>query len=552
MRNNDKKKELLMQFFFLLRKNNSIFLFILSVYILYTFTSCVLNNENGAKQDVYEKHAAYDFDGDLLEITWDFYWPKVDPQTLAQSQLTPGDGKIAAEINERFNVLIDGVHASNMNGTMKDRLDEGSLPDVFSKFWGGWDEIRECARSIPWDMIEVFAPRYAAMVKSAGGMVRETAGLASGEAELLYVLQKNDLTLRTFSVYRLDFLREAGFMPKGAATEIAERMYFTEESFTHDEFIEIMAAASDPEKDRYGLSLNAGSTERYTLMGMFGLNWRNVNENGRAVSSEGSEAFKYFLYFVETLRGLGAIKTGASFGVNASEYVWWTERIDNFAQYGLPNGFLGIRPEAELLITPPEIGPGGRRGTGDAVNLMFEPIASYVVNVNVTDEKLARILRIFDAVYFDPEMYALTLFGTLDLDFYWRGEPYESGVELISGSAEYAGHFNWGPINGIGGMAAYFAPDDALYRFASSPEALGMLLLPYKEDPDGVFVDERQFLYEKHAGARLDQICDRFLSDVISGKRGVDENWEEYYGELVAAGLLDWDELIGQYPVTNE
>ncbi|MCL2708986.1 MAG: hypothetical protein FWF03_07730 [Defluviitaleaceae bacterium] len=134
-----------------------------------------------------------------------------------------------------------------------------------------------------------------------------TANWLPGYAEKVEVLP-------SFSIYRLDWLETFGMKPPGALVEVSERIYFCESAFLISELAEFAMRStytegSDSNNYRYGLARTSASTHTYNehMMGMFGLNFSNVYENGSAVPYYASGAFRRFLSFIEGLRVSGVM-----------------------------------------------------------------------------------------------------------------------------------------------------------------------------------------------------------------------------------------------------
>jgi hypothetical protein len=314
-------------------------------------------------------------------------------------------------------------------------------------------------------MIERHAPRYAAFLNSIEYPPETFYGRPDGEIHVLHGFQRAGEMLDTFSVYRLDWLEEIGVTPKGNVFQLTENIFFSDAAFTMDEFISIMAGFTRPGR-RHGLVFSIGweiSIGFEPLRGMFGLNNTNILENGSAVYAAASEAFHSYLSFMENLRDKGLIQyTGYSF----NDDVGWTSiKYDGSSVRHGHISYLPIYEGSKYLLTPPEIGPGGRQGVGyDGQPGALKVIANYLIRADVSDAKLAKILEIFDAVSFDPELYVLTRYGFEGEDFTWRGEPYNSYAEQNPESVEYYGLFNTKTVDGFAGKHIYNYPSAELYR----------------------------------------------------------------------------------------
>lgn len=501
--------------------------------------------------------AEYPISDTLMTITWENFSPQPN-----QMMKLPDDGKIAAVLNERFNVIMSSQLMTDWNWTevLQKQREEGTLPDIFSPYFNeSYDEAFKAGgmRTIPWAMIEQYAPRYAALFGDADVSKYDWYKSSDNEFYVLLGLEKEVGMLSTYSVYRLDWLEELGITPHGNVTELSDRLFFTESAFTMEEFVNIMQAFTTTENGgRYGLSAGSPYDRGIVdgLMGMFGVNWSYIRENGQAVMYEASDGFRSFLQFMEMLNGLEVIHVTEDTwsGRYNNKIGWWGDSVRNiFGDYGYAKNFLTYQTDMKLLITPPEIGLSGMQGADTYAKEGDITISSaYMISDKVSDEKLAKILQIFDAVSYDPELYVLTKYGVEGDDFTWTGEPYNSPVAVNKSSTEYTGLFNTRTLDGNAGKYIYNFPSEAMYQYATSAEARRMNIPPYKSDPEGIYEDDMQALYEKYQ-SNLYDIASTYYQDILKGDKRVDSSWDDYVAELKAAGLDEWNELINKFPVTN-
>jgi len=470
------------------------------------------------------------------------------------------------------------------------QLDENTAPDIFKAYFGylSFEETVETggAREIPWGMIETHAPRYAALIGNDTVLKEQFSTSGSGTYVLTGLTKKPDM-LGTYSVYRLDWLEKFGIKPPGEISQLSENIFFTESAYNIDEFISIMEAFSDQDTviwDFLG-EMNTGLAPYYlwssgndTLMGLFGANWSNVNENGSAVFYGASSAFESFLIFYESMIYQGLARTDMMYAGDMSiEWVgWWNVDLSsqifsgnmdllqrvitmvnnnegNWKDYSEDGARSGLAA-MNLLITPPEINPSGmqRVNSADPGGVSITENEYFMIGANVSDEKLAKILEIFDAVCFDPEVYVMVNYGFEGEDFNWAGEPYESYVEareidFNDPEGEMPGYFAVKTMDGIAGKLVYTIPDNALARFAFSRSAREMNFPPYKSDPLNSLADDPA---AKNFN-ELNRIAKKYHDEIIFGQKSVADTWDDYIAELTAAGLNEYNELINKYPKTN-
>jgi hypothetical protein len=79
---------------------------------------------------------------------------------------------------------------------------------------------------------------------------------------------------------------------------------------------------------------------------------------------------------------------------------------------------------SKYLITPPEIGPYGNQGAYAGFAPCYEITErTYYISREVSDEKLAKILEIFEAVSYDPEFYLISKYGFWQLPTRFNPPP---------------------------------------------------------------------------------------------------------------------------------
>jgi hypothetical protein len=489
-----------------------------------------------------------------VAIVWDTY-----DRNVFAVRGTPGAGKIAEAINARFNVHIDSVHMDDFNRVISQMvlLNTKSLPDIFRLYIDG-ETVRERggARPIPWDLIRRHAPRYAEYLTLSG-----LRGSEEDEIWYLYALEENPEMLTKFSAIRLDWLEYLGIEPRGNVTEVAYRIYFTDEAFSLNELIamsEQMAAAgydtrfldshtmyrSHYVEETMSMYSNMGAIYRNadTLMGAFGANWSNIYENGAAVMSAGSDAFKEFLTFIESMIERDLMVREREFNMSATwGFVgWWCgdirEILDPRSMVRYSNFMIPSDDPRKWLITPPEIGFNNQQGA-DAPSLAEINIArTYMVNAEVSDEKLIKILEIFDAVSYDPDWYLLAQYGIEGENWEWSGAPYNSYVRTTR-LTDYTGVFSTGTIDGFAGKHIYGIPSEEIYRFATGIEARNMRLPPYKYNPNDIRYDEM--------AAEIQAIAHNYYAEVLYMGISVADTWDGYIELLRAAGLYELNAMIG-------
>jgi hypothetical protein len=508
----------------------------------------------------------------------------------------PAEGKAAQALNERFGVTLktnlysykyditvtgDDSYGGGLERVHKEQIENGTLPDIFNA--GDDEELfieSGTVRTIPWKMIETYAPGYAAALN--GNKLLKTKTMKNeNETYTLLGLETVPDMLTTFSIYRYDWLEEFNFPIPGNIKQIADYIYFTDAAFTQEEFVTIMNAFSNqPDEERVGFSANAAFTSGTdTLMGMFGLNWDNIYEGGKPVLSVASESFYTYLAFMESLFESGALSRKWEYGAdsyNIEKVGWWNTDIRNYSTllWMTDEKYYKGDPDwsqSKLLLAPPEIGGEGRQGASSPLAGEMLVKKTYMIDAKVKEEKLAKILEIFDRISYDEEFYVLTKLGVEGEDYTWSGEPYNSKTETIEIDDErHIPHFNTGTTDGNAGKHIYEFWSEDLYRFAAGAEARAMRLLPYKTDTQGEYADEfnalllkynktpYEIVYEYYGNMTKAIKDDQFYTswadylEAVSKDTNVYKTWNDYIKELEANGLAEYNELIAKYPETNQ
>jgi hypothetical protein len=311
---------------------------------------------------------------------------------------------------------------------------------------------------------------------------------------------------------------------------------------------------------------------------MFGVNTTIMNEGGIAVPFYATLAYRDALYYLEMIGALGVLGLvdGSEFQAFAfpPAQVGWEASWPNFVSISISG--LRQNPGARLLFTPPEVGPGGS-GVGTRTASHFSNSAfNWVIGPHVTDEVLARLLIMFDAMSFEPEAAVITNIGfwhdeirsevppenrtamvnsRVREGYAWEGERFNSVlVEMRSPNYEWGeAIFATNIIDGNAMKQAYYSDPDVVTAFAASPFGKMLNLHPFKEDPQGLYADELNMLNERYGDVLNgpDGIINSYLWGVLTGEVNVSRTWNDYIARLNAAGLQEFIELYERFPLTN-
>lgn len=484
---------------------------------------------------------------------------------------------IQQQLEAKFNIKLKDRKVNNNDKTQVDlMLASGEMPDAA---WLGGDPNamydQGTTRTIPRALIEKYAPHYANMLNSSplGWKVNQLADNPDEYTALTGLFDLNSIFF--VPMYRLDWLEKLGIEPNGALKQLDDegRVWIVDQPFTQEQHTDILKrfTEEDPDgngkKDTYGMSgLSTDGEDNYawsSVMGMFGIGYSgehnsNLEENGKTVQFYVSEKYKDFLSYMSNLYKLGAIDPEfATLDWNkfqeklgSGKIGYWNTEYNYFNQVftdRAPMNVLANVPEAKVLVAPPERGAGGEAGTN---RYGWNPFSYtfYIAN-HVDDEKLIRILQMFDFMSFDPEAQIWSRFGQEGIHFTWGGEPGKSTVVPTSQAGEvdsYRGHYVR-----LAGTWVYELPKIAgeINNYVSGPWAEEYGIYPYRVDP------LKQTKYSElvnEYGAGIQTIRKEFFFKAISGQTDVNAGWDNYVKLLKNAGLDKLTEELQHMPLISD
>jgi len=577
----------------------------LFIFMLYFFTSCglfgseindkVVNNDhafininenNKGDDQLLNEIAVYENENEnIIEITWGInYYGSIN-------NAIDLDSKIAQELSKKFDVeIIGSIYKNKKDAALLDIVRADHVPMLFLNNFKNehsdlnlvtsvqminMDEIiRDFAkqvRLISWEMIEIYAPRYAAYMQNNKKnffddntelIKKYKTDFEKNDVFFLYGLRTIGLALETYSVYNLKWLELIGINPKNELHQINDNIYFTDTAFSYNEFIEIMEGFKKFAGEN-GMVYPLYADNANSLKGIFGLSG-NVYENGMAVPYEASTAFKSYLIFLAKLSELGVF---AVHNIVFNDEIGWTSiNLNKIINCGYKDSLIEIEKDRfitiphynlnefeKILITPPEIGPNGMQGgMCDSLPGMLEINGMYYINSSVTDKKLIKILQIFDSISFDPEYFVLTRFGIEEIDYLWQDKPYDSAILPLHNNVK--GVYNTGMYDEIAGRLKYHFQSANVYEYIVSPEAKLMNLYPYKNDPDRIFSSEYNAFIENKGLSKFppSETLQKIFMSALNNY-GIDNNdWVIYMDEMRKMGLNEYIEIINKYPLIYE
>jgi len=472
---------------------------------------------------------------------------------------------VQKKLEEKFNVKLINKKVDINNADQANlMIASGGLPEMSFTYVDPYKMYSDqLTRTIPIEMIKKYAPQYAALLSSqpTGWKVNKAKNEDAVIALTGYAEASGNVGW--LHAYRLDWLEKVGIAPKGQLTPMGDsgelsRIFFTKQSFTLAEEEKIMDAFvnGDPDgngqKDTHAIALNTNALHYAlsTYAGTFGFGWNyNVEENGKVVEYNISSKYKSLLqqlnawykkgYIDPEFTTLNLAKTWEKYAAGKFGITPVIADAVAMVPYAIarPPGVLASKdPKAKFLITPPPIGANGAQ---------FIPSDTQVDNFNynmvvrkgVSDEKLIRMLQMFEYINFDKDMHVLATFGVAGTDFDWEGTPYDSAVVAKPNVAlEPKGSTYYNFVIRSGATSRYL--DLASKRklndmFTATPEGKSLLIRPYKADR---FNETKYKDLLAVSGAKLNTIRDEFFYKAVTGETDVAKDWDGYVKNWLSSG----------------
>ena len=501
------------------------------------------------------------------EIQWGHGTTNVDPTV-----------EFIQHINSTFNAAVTPVQ---LNGGYNRR--NQPLPSIFTSEADPANLLNyDMTRTIPIDMLALFAPNYYNLLRSTAYGMNVTLCRNSGDLLGLPIYIGARDRLSTFSVYRLDVLEQRGVaLPSNIVPVEGGRVYFSPTPFMFYQFQELAGMIKQPTRDTMGGRYAPAILNRYSqlqhlsvLKGMFGLGSYIVNDNGTSNFYFADPRYRDFLSFMADLysenafriNNRGAMNLGISDDINVEALlirigepqffhpvVWFQYSPSNLlAPDWAINRLQNTRQGITFLVTPPEVGPFGHSGVGINSTSVFAQNSTWVIGAHVSDDELATILEIFDYVTFDLAAYVMANFGLEGEHFEWEGVPFESRI-IQSANNRLDASVNYGTLVFSTGVRlpereVFRYGDNAITQFAASEAGRSLIIPPYREDLHGDFAQHYSQLTQRYGDALM-RIREEFFFSAIRGQINIDTEWDTYIDELYQNGLSQFLTLIAQFPV---
>lgn len=507
--------------------------------------------------------------GEMIEISWLAQLPDGAETTWCME-----------EIRRRFNARIvpNGID-TNDSDQVAAMLAADQFPDVGAVF-SNWNELYEQGihRAFSKELIMEYAPAYTKRLNEDVPMGWFAARSPENPEEYIGILDIRDSadTNVWHVAFRADWARHVGVALEGydenkiPLDEIG-RVYFWDTAFSLERLEDLLTAFRDGDPDRNGaddtISWGANRHKDWTwqpILGAYGLaHDYNVDHNGRLYDYAVAPAYKDFLKLAAKWYADGLL--AADF--NLLDLRQTFEQVKNrrigalnvaVRHTGLPwaagyppNSFASVEAVsegAEVVVIPPPVGPDGRQGAGAYFPVGPVGPGRVSIGAEVTDAKLARILRILDWLrYADAEGWVFAHAGAPGVHFDWQGEPWES-MAVPAEEPKFGGFPSLYPAVHTKDRFAYLYPDplaDFYVNYLLAEKGQSRTIRPHRSNLTNEAEELRRI--RKEYGAVLDAVRNAFYTRAITGEVDIDAAWDDYVSAWMAAGgreLLDEYEKV--------
>ena len=485
---------------------------------------------------------------------------------------------IVQKVKELFNVnlemkLIDTAETSQVQLM----LNTGEMADC------GWlidfDPaelyIDEITRSIPDEMIRTYAPDYAALLDSdpLGWYYYKDPNADDAHIALTGYSPLNGANIQLeLMMIRLDWLENLGIKVPGEIVKVHDNLYLTTEPYTQDQFTEILRAFTEDDPD----GNDKDDTVAYAAQGEITTNyWMpfssifSVQQKTHSVMSDADGKAQYY-YVTEEYRDM--LKYAAemySKGYIEKEFptLTGTQVLEKWAlgTYGVTgyrlsnvNGTGATNPiisttarNGKILFLPTPVNNDGVGGTPNYAPTNYN--YRFVINKDVDDDKLARILEMFNYFCYTEEGYILGRYGI-------EGEHFEY-IEKKDGVGygfKYKEDVKAGTNTGLAVWNNYCVPSlEFATRTLSGNRAImqdyfkdnGYILETYRYDLLGeTDLAELKSVYD----ASIKTIVQEYWYNAITGSIDVDATWDDYVETLYDAGYDEYQEELDKAPLWSD
>jgi len=546
----------------MLRKRLKMFtIIILVIFIISGCTQVAKENKNTGTSTGNEQQPPAPTN-EKIEISW-VSWNCGDIE----------DGNfVEKKLEEKLNLEIK-VKKVDLSKTQQVdlMLASGEMPDCGWIFKDPRDMYysQELTRTVPVDMIRQYAPMYSKLIDDYPLLWKINAS-NEDKNELIALPGCNpsgtDGQYYFSSFYRYDWLQKFGIKPSTPVEMTSDRIYVTEKGFTLDEFKVILDkfVNGDPDgngvADTYGMIGYTGANSWRTIQRAFGFqDGFSMEEEGKAIMPYSSQKYKDYIKYVNSLYKNGLVDkeiltlpadkffekgtTG-----KAGYFCNTANLLGEWAEARPPLSILKNVPESTILMTPGQLSSDGSYGT---MIYNTSPVYNnFFIRNDVSDEKLKRILQLFDYASLDEE-------GSMIC--WWGEEGTHYDIDPATSTPVKKENVTANGKIGFGVFAQYVRNEriagwfqDSMFK-ATGKYTIGKDALwtknmykPYKLD---LFNETKLNEYNKTYGSNIGTIVSEFFANAIIGEINVDTEWDAYIKKLNDNGYDKIVEELNKAPL---
>jgi len=485
---------------------------------------------------------------------------------------------IVQKVKELFNINLEMKMIDLSDKTqVQMMLNSGEMPDCgwilgFEPSDMYYDEI---TRAIPDEMIRAYAPDYAARLDSepVGWHYYKAPDVEDAHIGLpgYFPADGADVMLE-LQMIRLDWLENLGIEVPGELVKVNDNLYLTTTPYTQDQFTEILRRFTEDDPDGNGKD----DTVAYAAQGEITTNYwfpfssifsvqqkihsTMKDADGKAQYYYVTENYREMLKYAAEMYAKGYIEKEFPTLTSTQVLEQWANGKYGVTGYRLANvdGTSSVNPivsttaqNGKLLFMPTPVNNEGVGGTPNysATNYYYK----FVVNKDVDDEKLARILEMYNYFCHTEEGWILGAYGIEGEHFEYR--EYIDGVGYGFTLKEGV---KFGEKTGLKVLNYYsvavdpkrtFGPNRAFMNDYFREPCEEYILTTYRYDLAGeTNLAELKATYD----ATIKTIVQEYWYNAITGSVDIDATWDDYVDSLYDAGYDKIQEELDKAPLMSD